>query len=408
MKIAFVVFQFPCLSETFILNQITGLIDRGHEIDIYAIQPQPISKVHADVEKYKLLNRTHYLKPPAHKVERLVKAVNLIFTHFLQKPMVILKALNFFKYGKNALSLTLLYKAAPLLTKKNYDIIHCHFGPNGYLGLLLKEIGAVKGKVVVSFHGYDATWYPERRGRNVYEALFREADFFTVNSNFIGQRIIELGCSENKIIKLPESLKVTEFVCQERYLLSGSPVQLLTVARLAQKKGLEYSIQAVAKVLEKHPNVKYLIAGDGPLRSDLQALIEQLGVEDKVVLLGWRDQTELQQLYAKAHIFMLSSVTANHGDQEGQGLVLQEAQAMGLPVVSTLHNGIPEGVVDGQSAFLVPEKDVTALAEKLIYLIEHPEIWPTMGRIGREFVEKHYDTDKLNDRLIEIYRKLST
>ena len=103
---------------------------------------------------------------------------------------------------------------------------------------------------------------------------------------------------------------------------------------------------------------------------------------------------------------MLSSVTDSEGDQEGQGLVLQEAQAMGLPVVSTLHNGIPESVLDGQSAFLVPERDVEALAEKLSYLIEHPEVWPGMGQAGRTYVEEYFDLHKLNDQLVEIYQQL--
>ena len=89
---------------------------------------------------------------------------------------------------------------------------------------------------------------------------------------------------------------------------------------------------------------------------------------------------------------------------EGQGLVLQEAQAMGLPVVSTWHNGIPEGVLDDVSGFLVPERDVHALAEKLFYLIEHPELWPAMGRAGRKFVEQRYDIKQLNKELVELYR----
>jgi colanic acid/amylovoran biosynthesis glycosyltransferase len=83
-----------------------------------------------------------------------------------------------------------------------------------------------------------------------------------------------------------------------------------------------------------------------------------------------------------------------------------EALARGLPVVSTLHSGIPEAVLNGESGFLVHERDVDALAEKLDYLIEHPQLRPEMGRKGRKYVEEHYDLDKLNDRLVEIYRRL--
>ena len=102
----------------------------------------------------------------------------------------------------------------------------------------------------------------------------------------------------------------------------------------------------------------------------------------------------------------MSSVTASDGDKEGQGLVLQEAQGMGLPVLSTLHNGIPDGVLDGKSGFLVPERDVDGLAQKLDYLLENPQVWSEMGLAGRKFVEQHYDINKLNDKLVQIYQDL--
>jgi colanic acid/amylovoran biosynthesis glycosyltransferase len=199
-------------------------------------------------------------------------------------------------------------------------------------------------------------------------------------------------------------IKKFSFVGRKSNLTDG--IKVLTVGRLVEKKGLVYSIKAVAKVLKTYPNLQYQIVGDGTLKRQLHALIIRLGIEDKVKLLGWMNQDEVRELYEKAHIFVLPSVTARNGDQEGQGLVLQEAEAMGLPVISTLHNGIPEGVLDGQSGFLVGERDVDALANKLQYLIEHPEIWLEMGLAGRKFVEKHYDIEKLNDRLVEIYLKL--
>jgi colanic acid/amylovoran biosynthesis glycosyltransferase len=86
---------------------------------------------------------------------------------------------------------------------------------------------------------------------------------------------------------------------------------------------------------------------------------------------------------------------------------LKEAMAMGLPVISTLHGGIPELVKDGISGFLVPERDVDAIAQRLIYLIEHPEIWPQMGKAGRAYVETHYNLNDLNDELVRIYQRVS-
>lgn len=406
MKIAFILSQFPVISETFILNQITGLLDRGHAVDIFAGRSREYSKIHTDIKKYNLLKRTYYINIPVNKFFRIIKGVGLLITNFHKKPTIILKSLNVIKLGRKAATLNMLYSVIPFLDKGPYDIVHCHFGPNGNLGVLLKDIGAIQGKIIATFHGYDATSHPKIYGKRVYKDLFQKVDLVTVNSDFIKSKVKQLGCNEGKIIKLPVGLNTIEFFFKEKNIKPGHIIKILTVARLVEKKGVEYSIKAVAKVIKNYPNIKYYIVGDGPLRDRLQELIEQLGVINMVKLLGWKNQDEIRQLYSEAHIFILSSVTASNGDQEGQGLVLQEAQAMGLPVISTLHNGIPDSVLDGKSGFLVPEKDVNALAERLEFLIENPEMWSEMGRAGREYVEENFDINKLNDRLVKIYQQL--
>jgi colanic acid/amylovoran biosynthesis glycosyltransferase len=99
-------------------------------------------------------------------------------------------------------------------------------------------------------------------------------------------------------------------------------------------------------------------------------------------------------------------VTGKDGNQDAPVNTLKEAMAMGLPVISTKHGGIPELVQDGVSGFLVPERDANAIATKLSYLITHPEIWEAMGKAGRARVEKQYDMDKLNDELVDIYQQI--
>jgi colanic acid/amylovoran biosynthesis glycosyltransferase len=293
-----------------------------------------------------------------------------------------------------------------MIGKKPYDIIHCHFGQLGQKGVTLREIGAIQGRLITSFHGADVNspvWYS--RG-GTYKKLFKLGDKFTVNSNFTADRAIALGCPPEKIVKLPMGLNLSLYQFKARYLQVNEPVKIITVARLVEKKGIEYSIRAVAQVLKEYPNLIYRIVGDGGLRESLEQLIRELNVSENVKILGWMTQEEVRQLYTDSHLFILSSVTATDGDKEGQGLVLQEAEAMGLPVLSTIHNGIPDGVLDGKSGFLVPEKDVSALAEKLRFLLKNPEKWLEMGQAGRAFVEENYEINKLNDQLVEIYSKL--
>jgi colanic acid/amylovoran biosynthesis glycosyltransferase len=153
-------------------------------------------------------------------------------------------------------------------------------------------------------------------------------------------------------------------------------------------------------------SLEYIIIGDGPLKEDLQSLIQELDVAHVVKLLGWKQQQELIDILNEAHIFLAPSVTADNGDQDAPVNSLKEAMAMGLPVIGTEHGGIPELIEDGVSGFLVPERNTDAIAQKLCYLIEHPEIWSQITQAGRSQVEEKYDIEKLNDELVEIYQML--
>jgi colanic acid/amylovoran biosynthesis glycosyltransferase len=413
MKIAFIVNAFPILSETFILNQITGLLDRGHEVDIYAIHSQNQPVIHADIERYNLLDRTYYRgtvsKVPQNIVRRFIKAIGLVVKNFHRKPMAFLRALNVFKFGRQAASLRILYRVIPFLVKDmpDYDIVHCHFGPNGILGVLLKDIGVIKGKVLTTIHGgYDMPMYIIQKGDDAYDDLFETSDLLLPISNRWKDELIRLGCEEQKIAVHRMGIDTSRFPFSPRQLRDGDQVQLLTVGRLVEKKGIEYGIRAVAKVLQQYPQIEYKIAGDGPLKSDISRMINDLNLTDSVKLLGWQRQQEIVELMKEAHILLAPSVCSKDGDWEGIPVVLMEALAQGLPVLSTQHSGIPELVQDGKSGFLVPERDVDVLVEKLEYLVEHPEIWPEMGRAGRDYVERHYDVNKLNDQLVQLYRRL--
>lgn len=405
MKIAFVVNRFPELSETFILNQIIGLLDLGHDVRIFA-KPVPVEgKTHPVVKEYKLMKRVRY-RPvvPSKKTICRLKALGMIAAVFVRRPVRTLQTLKLLISREEGFSYKLLFFVLQILCY-DFDIIHCHFGPNGILGLNLKKI-IPKIKLVTTFHGYDINSYPNRAGKDVYNDLFEYGDLFTANTSFTKQQVVSLGCNKKDIKILPVGVELEKFCFCERMLLPDEPLRILSVGRLVEKKGHEYTLRAVAKLCYEGRNIICTVIGGGPLKNELQSLVEELGIEKNIKFQGALSQDEVIEHYKKSHIFVLASITARDGDREGQGLVLQEAQAMGLPVVSTLHNGIPEGVLDGKSGFLVPEKDVDALAERLEYLINHPDIWPQMGRAGREYVEKNYNIKDLNQRLVRIYQEL--
>ncbi|HEX9665143.1 MAG TPA: glycosyltransferase [Thermodesulfobacteriota bacterium] len=404
MRIALFLTNFPMLSETFILNQITGLINLGINFDIYASTNPHEEKVHRQVEEYNLLERVSYSDSITPVYKRLTKGVKIVLKNFCKSPLAYSEAMK----SKSLRDIFYVNDFTLNKSRKSYDLIHAHYGSNGRIAAILKKSGVFKGKLITTFHGYDFSKLINERGIQTYKDLFRVGDLFTANTNFTKERLIELGCSKARVVKLPVGIEIKLFNYRERYLGEVDIVKLLTVGRMVEKKGLEYAIKAVARVAQKYPNIEYNIVGDGLLRQRLENLIKELGISDKVNLLGWKTQEELRKLFQDAHIFILSSVKSTDGDMEGQGLVLQEAQAVGIPVLSTLHNGIPEGVIDGKSGFLVPERDVDALTDRLQYLVEHRELWPEMGRCGRKLVEEKYDIKMLNSKLVRIYDALLT
>ena len=395
------------------MEQITGLLRAGHEVDIIATNIGGQPKVHPDIERFKLMERTRYMGLPDNFSIKLLKAIGLVVTNFYKAPGKITQSLKFWSYRCWNLELylrviygTILFSAQG---ENNYDVIHCHYGPSGLMGIYLRQIGVLKGKIITNFHGSDAYVYPNKWGHNVYENLFKYLDCCIVGTNYMGQTVQELGAKKDTIEKLPVGLDLHKFRFKKCELGADGIVRIATTARLVEKKGLDYSIRAVAKVCKSvNINLKYKIAGEGPLRPILQDLINELGMNSHIELLGWINQNEQVKLLEESHIFILPSVTAQDGNKEGQALVNQEAQAVGLPVISTLHNGIPEGIIDGKSGFIVPERDIDALAEKIAFLATHPDTWATMGAVGRKFVEKNYEINMLNTRLQKIYEDLLT
>ncbi len=406
MNIAFMVNQFPHLSETFILNMITGLLDRGHQVDIISTGFSHEEKQHPDIGKYGLLERSLY-RPhiPLQRVKCWIKATTIAGFSALHNPTVIANTLfNTTHRDPSINRVELLFSTVPFLKRPHYDIVHCHFGPLGQLGAQLRQFNAFTGKVITSFHGYDLTSYLQTQDPAGYSHLFERGDYFLPISQHWQQRLVQLGCDETKIAVHHMGIDCQRFTFKPRFWQPDQPVQLISCCRLVEKKGIEYAIRAVAKVRPVFNQIRYSIIGDGPLYRYLEQLIKELNLDQHVELLGWRDQSELIQHLEQAHLFLAPSVTSSTGDQEGIPVALMEAMARGLPVLSTEHSGIPELIEDGVSGFLVPERDVEALANKLLTLVSHPDQWPQMGQAGRAQVEHSFNIETLNDQLVTLYQ----
>jgi colanic acid/amylovoran biosynthesis glycosyltransferase len=409
MKVAYFVAHFPVLSEPFILNQIAGTIERGHEVDIYSLDgpPEDTSKVHPLVDQYNLLERTIYAPTrPENELWRWIKGLGLLLVNFHKNPSVCLQLLDTSRYVSQAKSLKMLYRAIPFLEKKSYDIIHCQFSTLGVFGVWFRQLGLIEGKLISTFRGSDISKFLPKWGEQVYQELFQETDFFLANCEFFKNKAVALGCDPNMIHVHGSGIDTNKFFFKDRHFPDDGVIRIATTGRLVEKKGIEYVIRAIAKVAKVYPYLEYNVIGDGELKEKFEKLSAELNISHIVKLLGWKQQKEIVEILDTCHVFVAPSVTGKDGNQDAPVNTLKEAMAMGLPVISTLHGGIPELVEDGISGFLVPEHDADAIAEKLIYLIENSQDWSKMGKTGRARVEANYDMTKLNDELVEIYQQM--
>ncbi len=353
MKIAFIVSEFPSVSQTFVLNQITGLIDRGNEVEIFAKKAGDNRPIHEDVISYGLLDHTFYFKKtPSNRLGRFVKGLKIIILGIFIKPSVIFRSLYFFfKYGRRAVNFDLLFQFFPFLNKGPYDIIHCHFGPNGIIGSRLKSIGIFKGKLITSFHAYDLTSYIQKKNERIYRILFEVGDLFQPVSDYWTKELINLGCKERKICVHRMGVNIEKFSFSASKYNNFQEIRLISVGRLVEKKGIEYGIMAFAKILEKYPNIEYFIIGDGPLKNHLRDVIEKLNIQKNITIFGWMNQSEVIETMNKCSILLAPSITDKNGEKEGIPVVLMEAMAKGLSVISTYHSGIPELVINEKPDF---------------------------------------------------------
>ena len=341
---------------------------------------------------------------PSGLLQRWLRAPGKFFATRNKTPL--LKALNPFRFGRSVLSLRRFYLAANFadLGLENFDVVHCQFGPYGVVAAQLKQLGIVKGRVLTSFHGYDMSQHLKKVGENVYQTLFQIGDGFLPISDYWRERLISMGCPRDKITVQRMGINTDMYQFQQKPQ-SGAPIKLLSVGRLVEKKGIEFALRALAQVKPDCPDFLYYVAGNGPLMSNLEALTSELGLSNQVKFLGWQSQAQIVDLMRESDIMITPSVTARDGDKEGIPMVLMEAMASGLPVISTYHSGIPELIEDGVSGLLVPERDVEGLAAALRRGLTQPETLAAYVVAGRHKVEQQFDLARLHSRLMDLYQR---
>ena len=294
---------------------------------------------------------------------------------------------------------------AGILQREGTRLIHAHFGHQGCRCLRAKRVCGVP--MVTTFYGYDATRdVHSPQWRPAYLRLFAQGEAFLAEGGAMKRRLVEAGCPEDKVHIHHLGVELAAVPFAER--LPAEPVRFLICAPFREKKGIPYALQAVGAALKRRDfPCRVVLIGDGPDRPQVLQAIAAAGLEERVDMRGMLPYGEVLRAVGECHIFLQASVTARDGDGEGGApFMLLDAQAGGLPVVATRHADIPEVVVDGHSGLLADERDVEGLADRIVHLVDNPELWAEMGRAGRRHVERDYNATIQGKRLEQVYDRL--
>ena len=406
MKVGFFLLKFPLSSETFVLNQITAFIDMGHDVEIVALHKGDLENTHAAYEAYRLADKTHWLLDEPQGKRAKLQYRGVAAWQGISRAAT-WKALNISRYGEEARNLILA--AICGLTRKTYhaDVFIAHFGPAGVTAAKLRELGVLSGKIATVFHGIDishrevlARYTPE------YQTLFQRGDLMLPISYLWAGRLKNMGCPPQKIAVSRMGIDMTRFTPREMKV-PGETLEILSVARLTEKKGLHVAIEACRQLKAQGVAFRYRILGIGPWERRLRTLIEQYQLDDVIEMPGFMPSHQVKAMLEQADVFLLPSITGADGDMEGIPVALMEAMAVGIPVVSTVHSGIPELVESGKSGWLAPENDAQSLAERLAAFsqLDSQEVTPIVLR-ARKKIATEFNQSVINKQLASLLHAL--
>lgn len=296
---------------------------------------------------------------------------------------------------------------AGLLERQTVDVLHVYFGHTGVH--LLPFLKRWPKPSVVSFHGMDVQ---TRTNDPSYELRLREllqvATLVLARSESLQQRLLDLGCPPEKLRMNRTGIPLESYPQKLRTAPPDGAWHLVQACRLIEKKGLDDTLHAFAAFREIWPAARLTIAGEGPLREEVARLAAELGLAEAVQLVGFLSGSALCELYHEAHFFIHPSRLTCDQNQEGVPNSMLEAMATGLPVVATLHGGIPEAVRDGVTGLLVAERDRQGLTEALKALAADAPRWQRMGQEAAADMAANFESKAQIARLEGFYDEAVT
>jgi colanic acid/amylovoran biosynthesis glycosyltransferase len=400
-KIAYTMSRFPKLSETFVLYEILELERQGIRVEVFPLIREKEQVVHAEAQP--IVARAHYSKPNDAKVlashrywlskkpgvyTRLwfdVVRGNIRSPKFLSRAMIVMLQGAWFAQQMEALGV---------------EHVHAHFATHP---ALVAYVVHQLTHIPYSFTVHADDIYTEQV---MLETKIQEAAFVVAISDYNRRFLSQLYGSniEHKILVNHCGVDVSVF--EPRAQLAARDIFVMTcVARLEEKKGHRYLVEACKLLQDRGIPFRCQFIGEGELREEVEAQIERLGLREHVLLLGRQPRNRVKELLAESDVMVLPSITTPEGRQEGIPVALMEAMATELPVISTRISGIPELIDHGSNGLLVPEQNAEALANAIILLQSNPQVGRQLGAAGRVKVLQEFHLQHNTETLAQLFQR---
>lgn len=387
MNIVYIVENYGAISETFVSKLILNLANKGNKLSVI-------------VDKILFTTKDNNFQIIETKYNSTFNKSVFWLSYILK---ILLRKDFYFLFKRKIAD----YRIKEYLLKIQPDVIYIEYGNNAVL--VSNIIEALQIPYIVHYHGRDVTSLTNNiEYTKLLKMIFMNSNRSISCSNYISRRLDLLGCPNKKNLTVYNSVEIPEKIRPNNK--SPHP-SLIFIGRLVNKKNPFALIKAFSLVLLKFPDTILTIIGNGPLYSKVIEYINDLGIKNNIILLGSKPHKEALEILAANWIYVQHSVTAYNGDEEGFPTTILEAMSYGLPVVSTIHSGITEQIMDGQNGYLVQEYDFESMARKIIFLLNNQNKIRELGENGREVVSNKYSmrnrVDKINNILNNCVKDVS-
>ncbi|MES2307943.1 MAG: glycosyltransferase [Verrucomicrobiota bacterium] len=399
MKIAYITYQYPTLTQTFIQREIKTVASQGVQIEVHAMRGQ---KVPAD-----------YILPPnvtlhPYFLSQLWLLIFQVPSELLRDPSLILSGIRFLQGKKwrgidnfliNLLGLGFAFAQADRFRRSDVDHYHGVWATGMTTAAAL--LAQMTGKTFsMGAHAFDVY----RHGGDLFleDKLHRSS--FVHTTTLANVRHLKGLVPRANVILSRRGLESLPDLSLRKKGESSEAFQMLSVARLVSKKGLEYQIQICQELKSQGFNFRHRIIGDGPLRESLKKQINQAGLEQEVELVGALTQRDVQSYYAQSDLFWHAGLVDGEGDRDGLPNVIPEAFSWGLCVLSSPTPGADEAVVHEVTGWIVDPRKIKDSAQAIQFLANQSALRTQLGAAGRLWVEENFMSFKNAQILVKAYQ----